>query len=92
MSTSGNQPALSFSGLVGSSSRSRLLEYLAASDEPARQFEIADELGISQASVSRAAKGLLETGVITRRQSGGLVLDTNVGHGIEVIQRSLADK
>lgn len=92
MSTSETQPALSFSELVGSSSRTRLLEYLAASDEPVRQFEIADELGVSQASVSRAATELLETGVVTRGDGGGLVLDDDVARSITKLHRALSDE
>lgn len=93
MSTSRKQPARTFSGLVGSNSRSELLEYLATTDGATRQFEIADALDLSQASVSRAATILIETGVVERDETGGLRLaDDDVRDGITTIHDSVTGK
>jgi len=91
MSSSSQQSGWSFSELTGSSSRTRLLEYLAENSGPARQFQIAEDLELSQASVSRAASDLIETGAVYRSDDGGLNVDANVGRGIRVIQGELPD-
>lgn len=91
MSTSRNQPARTFSGLVGSNSRSELLEYLATTDGPTRQFEIAEALDLSQASVSRSAAILIESGIITRDETGGLRLaDDDIQESIITIHNSVS--
>lgn len=92
MSTSANQSTAGFSEVVGSNSRSRLLEYLATTDGSARQFEIASALDISQASVSRAASDLIEDGVISRGSDGGLLIRAGVKRGIILVQESMANQ
>lgn len=86
MSTTADQQPLTFSELVGSNSRSRLLEYLATADGASRQFEIAEELDLSQASVSRAAQSLIDAGVLSRGEHSELILDDDVKIAINTVQ------
>ena len=70
--------------------QSQVLELLAEVDEPLRRHEIADELGVSQASISRAATKLIGTGLVEEvGEKHALALDDNAASGINQIKRSL---
>lgn len=77
-------PSPDFADVVGVNVRSRMLQHLADSESPKKQHEIAEELGVSQASVSRATHELLDSGVIQQDSEGRISAqpDTEAGVGM----------
>lgn len=84
--TVGSNSALSM--VVGDTTRTQLLEYLCQCDSPQRQVSIADELDISEASVSRAKQTLIEAGVI-ESVDGGLRTVDGVGRALKYFEIAL---
>lgn len=79
----------SFSEVVGENTRSRMLEFLTDADQPKRQYELAEALDISQASVSRATQQLLDMGVVSQSGKGELTINENVESGINTFEKAL---
>lgn len=60
---------------IGSKTRFMLVCTLADADGPCRQYELADTLGVSEPSVSRAKSVLTDTGIVTETPDGLTVPD-----------------
>lgn len=60
---------------IGSKTRFMLVCTLADADEPQRQYELAETLGVSEPSVSRAKSLLTDTGIVTETPNGLTVPD-----------------
>lgn len=75
-------PSVDFADVVGVNVRSRMLQHLAESDSPKRQYQLAEELEVSQASISRATAELLEAGVIEQSDRGYISIDPDVEVGV----------
>lgn len=83
----------SFADAVGNNVvQSRLLELLTDREDTLRRHEIAEELDVSQASVSRAASRLLGAGLIEEvSDEHELQIKPEAASGITQIQRTIAE-
>lgn len=64
--------------LFGSETRVRTVRYLASNTEPVMQFEIAAEVGCSQAMMSRTIRSLRDANIVFRHEDGGVALAENL--------------
>ena len=78
-----------FGTILGNNVRSRMVQLLKDSDDALRRHEIADELDVSQAMVSRTAGELLEAGVITSSDDRELQLTKPVYAGVSRINQAI---
>ena len=60
---------------LGGKTRLEILYALAVSDEPLRQYELADELGISEPAISRSKQHLVDAGIVVETDDGLTVSD-----------------
>ncbi len=74
--------------VFGSNAKVRMLSYLANASEPKRQIEIATEIGVSEATVSRAKRDLLESDFL-EETGDGLVCSEDVGGTITTLESQL---
>lgn len=74
--------------VAGETSRTRVLEYLVEQDGPRYQYEIAESLGVSQPSITRAKKPLVDLGVVHETDEGLVVVD-GVDEALERLERAI---
>lgn len=55
---------------LGANAKVEILSVLANSDEPKRQVELATEIGVSEATISRSKTDLIESGFIEQTDRG----------------------
>lgn len=81
-----------FENAFGDNTRTRLLRYLVEQNGTARsQLEVAEEIGVSQAMVSRVL-GELESNNLTEREHGSVILaDTDVADQLVTLVRIMLD-
>ena len=79
----------SFSEVIGDNVRSHMLELLSSTEDRLKQYEIADELGVSQASVSRATKELREANLIEKQVDGRIDINQTAASGVENLQEAI---
>lgn len=77
-----------FANVVGDTTRTRVLKHLSECDSPQRQVDIAADLGISEASVSRAKQTLIDVGVV-EVADGGLQTTDGVERALNSFERAL---
>lgn len=78
-----------FEKLVGDSTQTRVLRYLAQHDERYQQVEIAGAIDVSQASVSRAVQPLRELDVIDVRDDGIRLAETATTRSLRNLMTSI---
>jgi predicted transcriptional regulator len=74
--------------VFGANAKVEILSTLAESDGPMRQVEIANEVGVSEATISRAKKDLLDNGFVNS-VDGGLTCAEGVAETIRTLQNQL---
>lgn len=73
--------------VFGANAKVEILSALADADQPMRQVEIAEAVGVSEATISRAKKDLLESGFIEVDRRGLRCAD-----GVDETIRTLQDQ
>lgn len=74
--------------VFGANAKVEILSTLAKAEQPMRQVEIAREVGVSEATISRAKEDLLDNGFI-ELERGGLVCAEGVAETIRTLQNQL---
>lgn len=81
--------SVDFADVVGVNVRSRMLQHLAECDEPKKQYQIAETLGVSQASVSRCTHDLLEAGVIQKDDKDLISIHPDAETGVGMFREAI---
>ncbi len=81
--------AVDFADVVGVNVRSRMLQYLAECSDGKKQFQIADDLGVSQASVSRSTQELIDAGVIQKDDKDLISIHPDAETGVGMFREAI---
>lgn len=65
---------------LGGRSRVQIIHQLATAQEPVRQYRLAHQLGLSEASISRSKQSLVDAGLVIESDAG-LTLPDDVAAG-----------
>jgi len=81
--------SVDFADVVGVNVRSRMLQHLAGSDIAKKQYQLADDLGVSQASISRSTQELLESGVIQKDEHDRISIHPDARAGVGMFREAI---